>query len=288
MNQRPFMQVDVFTDTPFRGNPVAVVLDARGLDGEQMQSIARWTNLSETTFVLPAEDAAADYRLRIFTPRAELPFAGHPTLGSARALLDAGLAAPRDGRLVQQCGAGLVELTVDAAERRLWLRVPQPRATPLSASQQLALEEALGMPCTSEGSVIDVGPVWITVRVASGDALLAARPDQAAIARLSQELRATGVTAFGPRTTQSGSSGEDGDLEVRSFAPVHGVPEDPVCGSGNGCVAAYLASEGRHAAYVARQGRAIGRDGRVLVRYDERGIQIGGHAAVCVRGELLA
>lgn len=291
MRKRPFMQVDVFTVTPFQGNPVAVVLDARGLDVAQMQSIARWTNLSETTFVLPADDPAADYRLRIFTPGSELPFAGHPTLGSAHALLDAGIATARNGRLVQECAAGLVALAVEPDEHRLWLRLPDARVTPLSQTQHAELERALGLQCDAGAAAIDVGPVWITVRVRSADALLAARPDQAAIARLSEELRATGVTAFGPRGSRgTGSAGDasGGEWEVRSFAPRSGIAEDPVCGSGNGCVAAWLALEGRREAYVARQGRAIGRDGHVLVRYDDRGIQVGGQAVTCVRGEILA
>ena len=282
MRQRAFMQVDVFTDTPYRGNPVAVVLDAAGLDDAQMQAIARWTNLSETTFVLPADDASADYRLRIFTPGAELPFAGHPTLGSAHAVLQSGLARARDAALVQQCAAGLVPLSIDADRRRLWLRLPRPRLDPLSETQHREIEQALRLRCAPGSATIDVGPIWITARAASGDEVLRARPDLATIERLSREYRVTGITVFG------GYDGSAEKYEVRSFAPAFGAPEDPVCGSGNGCVAAWLAHLGQREAYVARQGRAIGRDGRVFVRYADTGIEIGGTAVTCVRGEILA
>ena len=282
MRKRPFTQVDVFTDTPYRGNPVAVVLDAGGLSTVQMQAIARWTNLSETTFVSDADDSAADYRLRIFTPNSELPFAGHPTLGSAHALIECGRVKPRDGRLVQQCAAGLVPLSVEASGARLWLRLPVAKLAPLSAPLHARLETALGLHCAQGAAAIDVGPVWITARAPSGRDVLAARPDMGAIERLSRELGATGVTVFGDCA--------DGDarFEVRSFAPAADVPEDPVCGSGNGCVAAWLAAGGERRDYVARQGRAIGRDGRVSVRYVDAGIEIGGAAVSCIRGEILA
>ncbi len=282
MRQRAFLQVDVFTDTPYRGNPVAVVLDAAGLDDARMQAIARWTNLSETTFVLPADDASADYRLRIFTPGSELPFAGHPSVGSAHAVLQSGRATARNAALVQQCGAGLVPLSIDAETRRIWLRLPEAGLTRLSESQHLAVEQALGLRCAPGAAAIDVGPVWITARAASGGEVLAARPDLAAVERLSREYEVIGITVFG------GYEGQAEQFEVRSFAPASGVPEDPVCGSGNGCVAAWLAHLGQREAYVARQGRAIGRDGRVFVRYADTGIEIGGTAVTCVRGEILA
>lgn len=282
MRMRPFTQVDVFTDTPYRGNPVAVVLDAEGLTTAQMRAIARWTNLSETTFVSKADDPAADYRLRIFTPASELPFAGHPTLGSAHALIESGRVRPRDGRLVQQCAGGLVPLTVDATDSRLWLRLPAVKTVPLAPERFAQLEAALGLRCAAGAAAIDVGPVWITARAASGEAVLAASPDLGAIERLSRELRATGVTVFG------GYEQGDARYEVRSFAPAADVPEDPVCGSGNGCVAASLAAAGERRDYDARQGRAIGRDGRVSVRYRGDAIEIGGAAVSCVRGEILA
>jgi len=281
MKTRPFAQVDVFTDRPYTGNPVAVVLDAAGLTDAGMQSIARWTNLSETTFVLPPDVPEADYRLRIFTPRAELPFAGHPTLGSAHALIGAGLARPRDGRLVQQCPAGLVPIETDPADACLWLTLPPAKQTPLPAAAGADLAAALGLACDPGAAVIDVGAVWIVARVASGEALLRSTPDLARIATISRAFRATGVTAFGP--VDEGAA----RYEVRSFAPAVDVPEDPVCGSGNGCVAAWLAGQGTRIDYTARQGRAIGRDGQVRVAYGEDGsIRIGGRAVACVRGTI--
>ena len=322
MRQRTFMQVDVFTSQPFLGNPVAVVLDADDLDSERMQRIARWTNLSETTFVQSPTEPGADYRLRIFTPAAELPFAGHPTLGSAHALLAAGRVAPRDGRLVQQCTAGLVPIRLDVAAPGLWLRLPQARTTPVDVAIRAEVERIVGAPLSCEPQLIDVGPRCSVARHANAAALLALTPDLAALAALSLRLGATGLTLFAPGTdpsadpsanwatdpasysaTDPGSardsaSGRPRDarqtdgpapwFEVRSWAPAHGVPEDPVCGSGNGCVAAYLAGDGLTRPYRARQGRAIGRDGHIRIRYDAAGIEVGGDAVVCVRGELLA
>ena len=293
MTTRPFMQVDVFTERPYHGNPVAVVLDARGLDASAMQAIARWTNLSETTFVLPPEDPKADYRLRIFTPDSELPFAGHPTIGSAWALLQSGRATPRDGRLVQQCNAGLVPISVDwaagpgapAARRaqRIWLRLPSAVERALDTRARATLERALGAAAVAEPRIVDVGPVWLVAQLASADAVLSLRPDPAGVAALSREIGLTGITVFGASASRDAAA-----WEVRSFAPAHGIVEDPVCGSGNGCVAAYLRNAGAARGYRARQGRAVGRDGRVDVRYDDDGIEIGGAAVVCVTGEIIA
>lgn len=299
MTSRPFMQVDVFTDRPYLGNPVAVVLGAGGLDAKAMQAIARWTNLSETTFVLAPDDPRADYRLRIFTPGAELPFAGHPTIGSAWALLQSGRVRPRDGQLVQQCEAGLVPIAIEPAKgetatweptapagpalRRLWLRIPQPRLRAIDPSARASLERALGAAAVAEPRVVDVGPVWLIAELASDEAVLSLRPDVDAVARLSRELGLGGVTVFGESLRPDVAA-----YEVRSFAPAHGIVEDPVCGSGNGCVAAYLRERGVPRAYRARQGRAVGRDGWVDVRYDADGIEIGGAAVVCISGELVS
>ena len=284
MRARPFLQVDVFTRTPFLGNPVAVVLDADDLDAAQMQRIARWTNLSETTFVQRATDPEADYRLRIFTPQAELPFAGHPTLGSAHALLTAGRVTARAGRLVQQCTAGRVSIRVDPASSGLWLRMPPARITPLADDDQRLLARIVGGPLATPARCIDVGPRWIVAAHGTVETLLRAAPDPAALSALSERLHVTGLTLFSvPDETDAAAP-----LEVRSWAPAHGVPEDPVCGSGNGAVAAYRATLGTVRPYQARQGRAIGRDGTVRIDYREDGIEVGGDAVVCVRGELLA
>lgn len=262
-----FKQVDVFTNRPLHGNPVAVVLGAEGLDTPTMQRIAGWTNLSETTFVLKSDKA--DYRLRIFTPRQELPFAGHPTIGSAHAVLESGF-VPQKNNLKQECGAGILELSVDNSW--IYVTAPQPKVT--RVGKPTAFGKALR---------VDVGPVWIVAEAADAQALAALRPDMAAIAALSESLEATGVTLF--------ARSEDGvsTIHVRSFAPAHGVPEDPVCGSGNISVAAYLrfAKDSRFGqSYVARQGMQLGRDGRVSVRISEKDIEIGGNAVTCVEGNL--
>ena len=270
-----FKQVDVFTRKPFLGNPVAVVLDAEGLDTAAMQRIACWTNLSETTFVLKSE--VADYRLRIFTPRQELPFAGHPTLGSAHAALEAGLVA-RKSVLKQECGAGLIELALE--DERIFLKGPEAKLAPLEHAHREALAHGLGEKL-AEAMRVDVGPVWLVAEVAEVATL---KPDMAHLAALSQALDAAGATLY------SRSNDGESAIHVRSFAPAHGIPEDPVCGSGNLSVAAFLAftkkidSLGK--SYLARQGMALGRDGRVSVRIDPDGIRIGGHAVTCVDGAL--
>jgi PhzF family phenazine biosynthesis protein len=280
----PFLQVDVFTDRPFFGNPVAVVLDADGLDGEAMQRIARWTNLSETTFVVRPTAADADYALRIFTPDRELPFAGHPTLGTARALLATGRVAPRDGRLVQQCAAGLVRLRVDGEQ--LFFEVPVASVTAVPSSACAALAAALGLPGPAPRfDAIDVGPVWLTAELRDAAQVLALRPDLAALADLSRTLGATGVTVHAPFGPDA-HAGRRADVAVRSFAPAAGVPEDPVCGSGNACVAVQRAAAGRRRGYVAAQGKAIGRDGFIAIAYPGDAIEVGGQALVCVEGRL--
>jgi PhzF family phenazine biosynthesis protein len=279
--QLAFQQVDVFTAVPFRGNPVAVVLDADELSGEQMQAIARWTNLSETTFVCAPREATADYRLRIFTPQRELPFAGHPTIGSAHAVLRHGHRPRVAGRLVQECGKGLIDITIDGDD--VFLALPPPQfAEPAGL---FGVVEALGIASDHvlRAAIVDVGPVWFTLQLAGGGGQVRAlRPDMGRLAGLAGS-GITGVNVFGL------DDGGDGDLEVRSFAPAEGIPEDPVCGSGNGCVAALIRRDGvlgGRAAYTARQGRCLGRDGRVLVRFDGDTIRLGGRAVTCVEGSL--
>jgi PhzF family phenazine biosynthesis protein len=265
----PFKQVDVFTDKPFLGNPVAVVIGAEGLDTQTMQRIACWTNLSETTFLLKSE--AADYRLRIFTPRQELPFAGHPTLGSAHAAIESGFVS-RKAALKQECGAGIIELTVE--KQGLFLRGPQARIGDVRKT----------LPFATKLLRIDVGPVWVVGEVPDSRKLAALEPDMAAIAQFSLDHEATGVTLFAP------SADGEAAIHVRSFAPAHGIPEDPVCGSGNLSVGAYLKQTNQvkrfGEAYVARQGMQLGRDGRVSVRIEADCIRIGGHAVTCVEGKI--
>jgi PhzF family phenazine biosynthesis protein len=280
MRSVKFKQVDVFTRVPFRGNPVAVVLQAEGLSAEQMQRVAAWTNLSETTFVLPPTSSAADYRLRIFTPRAELPFAGHPTIGSAHAVLEAGIAKPTNGKLKQECGAGVLELQVDG--ETLWL--DSPNATETAFTEISSLEKMLGAKAKGSPLIINVGPRWLVAELADATAVAALVPDMEGLTELSNRLSIGGVTVYGAST--DGQSA----IHVRSFAPAHGIPEDPVCGSGNISVAAYLKKAGQAdrfgARYLARQGMQLGRDGQVSIRFDGGKILLGGSAVTCVEGTL--
>lgn len=285
---RSYKVVDAFSNKPFMGNPVAVVLDAEGLGDAEMQTIARWTNLSETTFLLPATSAEADYRLRIFTPRSELPFAGHPTIGSAHAILEAGLFAPRNGLLVQECKAGLIRIAVSGEDtaRTLTLSMPPANIRSLADDEVTELETILG--CTvlkdEPPAIIDVGAVWIVARLDSAEAVLRLTPDFARSAVFERKLGATGVTVFGRHN--DGTT----DIEVRSFAPSCGVEEDPVCGSGNGSVGYFRASRenvsvGR-LAYTAKQGRQVGRDGLISVVAENGRVQVGGMAVTCAEGKL--
>ena len=283
MTTRPFQQVDVFTAVPFKGNPVAVILDGNGLAAAEMQAVARWTNLSETTFVCAPGDPGADYRLRIFTPGRELPFAGHPTIGSAHAVLRRGLRPRTPGRLVQECGKGLVSLRVEGD--RLFLALPVPAFREPSAEHVGRVADALriGRGDIARASIIDVGPVWFTLHLPSAAVVLALAPDMGKLAEL-DAIGITGVNVFGCYP-----DGAPAQLEVRSFAPGGGIPEDPVCGSGNGCVAALIRRDAILPAlrYVATQGRCMGRDGRVEVQFDPDGaIWLGGHAVTCVEGML--
>jgi PhzF family phenazine biosynthesis protein len=278
-----FQQVDVFTAVPFKGNPVAVVLDGDALSSEQMQAIAHWTNLSETTFVCAASDPRADYRLRIFTPRRELPFAGHPTIGSAHAVLQHGRQPRVAGRLLQECGKGLIDIKIDGDD--LFLALPEPRFDEPAPSAVDAVAAGLGVAASAirRAAIVDVGPVWFTLQLADGDTVRALRPDMGKLAALAAS-GTTGVNVFGLGDADGG-----GDPEVRSFAPAEGIPEDPVCGSGNGCVAALIRRDGLIAgrsSYTARQGRCLGRDGRVSVQFDGGTIWLGGRAVTCVEGSL--
>jgi len=277
-----FKQVDVFTRAPFRGNPVAVVLESDGLADADMQRIAAWTNLSETTFVLPATSSEVDYRLRIFTPRAELPFAGHPTIGSAHAVLEAEIARPQAGRFRQECGAGVIELSVESGGL-IWLKAPPAKVRDLPRERLAEVESALGVSVAGAPSIVDVGPVWLVVDLGDARAVDGLKPDFAAIGRLTDAIGATGITGFG-------ADPGGGAMHVRSFAPAHGIAEDPVCGSGNVSVGAYLARSGQLARYgrqyQARQGMQLGREGSVSVRVEGEAIFLGGHAVTCVEGVL--
>lgn len=273
MRSRPFRQVDVFTAVPYLGNPVAVVLDGEGLSDAEMQAFANWTNLSETTFVLPPADPAADYQVRIFTPKAELPFAGHPTLGTAHAVLEAGLATAKAGRLVQQCAVGLVELAV--GDGGLSFKMPRYTLEQLTDAEATAW---IGADVKGKAQAVDVGPVWLVAELASVAALEALGHDASRLSAYYMPRGMTGATLFAV----------EGDrVVVRSFAPGDGIPEDPVCGSGNGAVAAFRLAAGQIGSgdsYVASQGRQVGRDGYVSIRIEGADIHVGGQCVTCVDG----
>jgi PhzF family phenazine biosynthesis protein len=290
MTKLSFKQVDVFTNVPFKGNPVAVVLKADGLSTEQMQQIANWTNLSETTFVVPATDPGADYHVRIFTPKAELPFAGHPTIGTAHALLEAGLVEARDGVLVQQCGAGLVKLHVTRAQDGAqWIAFDLPEATmtAFDAGQAAELEGLLGAPLLREFTpyLVDVGPRWVVAQLPSAQAVLAAQPDLSRMKAQDLKGRHTGVVIFGEHDNAAHAK-----IEIRAFVPAHGIDEDPVCGSGTGSVGAFIRRSGQigrlGSDFLASQGAAVGRAGVLRLVLSEQTIQVGGNAVTCIDGTL--
>jgi PhzF family phenazine biosynthesis protein len=266
----------VFTQVPYLGNPVAVVLDAEGLTTEQMQAFANWTNLSESTFVLPPTHPGADYRVRIFTPKAEMPFAGHPTLGTAHAVIEAGLATPQGGRLVQECAVGLVELAAEGGG--LSFRLPRYSQKPLMDPEATAW---IGASINGMAQAVDVGPVWLVAEVEGIAALEQLAHDPARLAAYYGPLGMTGATLFAV----------EGDrIVVRSFAPADGIPEDPVCGSGNGAVAAYRLAAGQIGdgdRYLASQGRQVGRDGFITIRIEGSSIHVGGCCVTCITGQVL-
>jgi len=280
MRSLKFKQVDAFTRTPFRGNPVAVVLGGGGLSTAKMQHIAKWTNLSETTFVLPSK--RADYRLRIFSPSMELPFAGHPTIGSAHAALEAGLCRPKGGKFRQECGAGVLELSLEGDG--IWVQSPEARTVFHGGSFAGELRKVIGAKFSGTPCVVSVGPVWIVADLGSAAAVDRLVPDMTAITRFTEARKLTGITVFG--AARAGGAA----IHVRSFAPAHGIPEDPVCGSGNISIAAYLRTTGQEARfgrrYLARQGMQLGRDGKVGIRFAPGGILLGGSAVTCVDGTL--
>jgi PhzF family phenazine biosynthesis protein len=285
-----FKQVDVFTGQPFLGNPVAVVLDADDIDPARMQRIASWTNLSETTFVLRPSSPSADYRLRIFAPRGELPFAGHPTVGSAHAVLESGMVPSRSSSLRQECLAGVLPLTVEGTgpDRRIFVRVPEAKVLRDHEEATQTLSATLGAPIVTRPApaAIDVGPTWLVACMEDVESVRRLEPDMTALAKLSRDLDVVGVNVF------SVGSAEGAAVHVRSFAPAAGIAEDPVCGSGNATVAAYLANTGMLGevgeSYVASQGTEMGRDGEVFVRVLDSGrhIEIGGRAVTVIDGHI--
>jgi PhzF family phenazine biosynthesis protein len=270
---RPFKQIDVFTSVPYRGNPVAVVLDGSGLDDAELLRFAHWTNLSETTFVLPPEHDDADYRVRIFTPVLELPFAGHPTLGTCHAWLEAGGRPKQDGVIVQECGAGLVPIR-RTGEGLAFAAPTLVRSGPVGDEDLERVAGALGIDRAEivDAAWADNGPGWVAVLLQDADAVLALRP---------------GVSDYDIGVVGPHPAGAETAWELRAFFPKDGASvEDPVTGSLNASVAQWLLGSGRATApYVASQGTALGRAGRVHVTQDADGaVWVGGGTVTCVDG----
>ena len=286
MQQRLFRQIDVFSHHPGFGNPVAVVLDAQGLSDADMRRFAAWTNLSETTFLMPptaaGHAAGADYRLRIFSPRGELPFAGHPTLGTCRAWLQQGHTPRVPGLVVQESAQGLVQIehqgeTLAFAAPPLQRSKPSPALVPLVAS-------ALGLrPHQIQAAqLLDNGPVWLGLLLDSADTVLGLTPDHARLKDLGQDVGVVHVAPTASDTSQPG-------VVVRAFAAPMGNPEDPVTGSLNASLAQWLIPENlAPRQYVVAQGECLGRAGRVRITQDADGqVWVGGNSITCIEGEVL-
>jgi PhzF family phenazine biosynthesis protein len=270
---RPFRQVNVFSAEGYLGNPLAVVHDAEGVSEEEMRRFANWANLSETSFLLPPSDpAVADYRVRIFTPSEELPFAGHPTIGSAHAWLEAGGVPRREGEVVQECPAGLVR--VRRSERLAFAAPPVVREGPVTGEERTRLVRALALADDDivDARWIDNGPGWVGVLLRDAEAVLAVRPDWAAFGALE-------VGVVGPYP-----EGSECAIEVRAFCPSIGVVEDPVTGSLNASIGQWLAGDRFPTSYVASQGTMLGRRGRVYVEREGDTVWVGGDATTAIKG----
>ena len=309
MLTRPFKQVDVFTATPYLGNPLAVVLSGQGLDDETLQRFARWTNLSETTFLLPPTQPTADYRVRIFTPGGELPFAGHPTLGSCHAWLQAGGQPKRPDLIVQECAKGLVAIrrTATAQGQRLAFAAPSMTRSAPSPAALAQMASALGLkaPQILAAQLLDNGPVWLSLLLDSPETVLQLQPNQAALLQLQVHV---GVCALYPPdpvpTPLIGRANREArafdqrhaldtplesiELEVRSFVAATTVYEDPVTGSLNASLAQWLMADGiLPERYTASQGVCLERAGLVFLERDAAGqVWVGGDVVTCVDGHV--
>jgi PhzF family phenazine biosynthesis protein len=280
MPARPFQQVDVFASRSLSGNPVAVVFDADDLTDAQMSAFANWTNLAETTFFQTPDDPAADYRLRIFTTAEELPFAGHPTLGSAHAWLQSGV-VPKGDNIIQECGAGLVTIKSDG-DRLAFACPPLVRSGPVDDADLGVIHAALGLAPSDvvASNWVDNGPGWIGLMLTSAHRVLDIRPDYDALGPLR-------VGVIGSYREGSVMPGDRPDFEVRAFIPGIASPEDPVTGSLNAGLATWLRAEQTvPASYVASQGTVLGRAGRVYIDDDGSNIWVGGRSATVISGEV--
>lgn len=276
VNEYPFSQVDVFAPGPKPGNPVAVVHNADGLSAEQMQGFANWTNLSETTFLLKPTQPEADYRLRIFTPASELPFAGHPTLGSAHAWLENGGQPRRSGELVQECEVGLVRISQTANEQ-FFEAPPLRRSGPVEPEvlEQAIMSLGIAPEQVLDSNWVDNGPGWLGIRLASARQVLDLKPDFVAMGQLNVGV----IGAYG--------DGGPADFEVRGFVPGLDIPEDPVTGSLNAGLAQWLISSGvTDGNYTVSQGTALGRGGRLTITSEGDSIWVGGTSRTVIRGSV--
>jgi len=284
-----YLQLDVFCARPGGGNPLGVVIGADGWSGGTMQDFARWTNLVETTFVLAPTTSAASYRLRIFTPDREIPFAGHPTIGSAHAVLESGFALARNGELLQECGAGLLPVRVEgglAADRQLFVRAPAARVVREGLHGETLLADVLaGVELGAlPPAFVEGGRRWWVAEFADEASLRAWKPDHAAIGALAMSSDSLGLCVF------ARSEGEDCDLVVRAFPAGVGIVEDPASGAANGLIAAWIALREPRGplarGYRVSQGREIGRDATIVIHIDADGaIWVGGHTHTIVSGK---
>jgi PhzF family phenazine biosynthesis protein len=290
MTLRRYLQLDVFADRPGAGNPLAVVLDAQGLDDARMQAIARWTRLPETTFVFPPTQPGASYRIRMFSPRREVPFAGHPSVGTAHVVLDAGLAELNDGHLLQEGVAGLLPLAVDGegAARMISVRTPRARVIEIADAADPRLAATLkGLPLGAlPPALMDGGRRWWLAELASETALRSATPGWEAIAALAERTESMGLCAFA-----RADAGRDYDLVVRAFVGAPARFEDAASGAANATLAAWLnhndALPGRDGRYTVSQGREVGFDARLHLRVDADGdVWSGGQVCNVVRGAI--
>lgn len=285
----PFKQVDVFTSSLYKGNPVAVINLWDIGDGEisdkQLQALANWTNLSETTFLLrPTDPKIADYRLRIFTPHSELPFAGHPTLGSCRAFIE--FTGSTKTLIKQECKVGVVSLTVRGKE--LSFEAIRTEISPISKEEIDGFREAVGVEPISEPKLLDVGPHWIVFLAQDSNICYNANPDFTLISALTVKYKRDGVILAGKFPDS------ENRFEMRAFAPADGVPEDPVCGSGSVALARYLQDYNKYDdsySFTISQGGRLGRDGKISVLIDRTdkekvGYNVGGQAHTIINGKI--
>jgi PhzF family phenazine biosynthesis protein len=280
MESRRFIQCDVFSPVPTQGNALAVVVDGQGMSDEQMRRFAAWTNLAETTFLFPPDDPAADYRVRIFTPSREMPFAGHPTLGSCAAWLHTGGKAREPGIVRQECGVGIVEVDI-SQDDELAFTAPSTAIQPMDTDQFEAIVETLEIPRDAilHTTQLDNGPVWQVLQLSSAKAVLAVDSSRVRW----PTFKAIGLIGAHP-------PGAECDYEVRMVAPSSGMSEDPITGSLNAAIAHWMQSEGRLPGPITvAQGTAIGRHGRVAIRpgRNSNDIKIGGQVHILIQGTVI-